>query len=643
MSTPVGIIKRFVEVLTTTSNTGETAVDDALKQFGINSYSAFKQTFSDAYNNSGLSDQDFLEQVCGVRLNNEDTGAITGYDAGGSTTKTSESIIPESTIAQSLTDDEYESFTKGGLTFNVTYRSFGMLGFGSEVERLIVRGLYNWWVPEALDLIQESLGLNFTDGRASVNTINISFTYQDEAHNSLSEFYPVGLTISNDLGRPATVDMTINIYLLRNLTSDNLSGTFSQSYSEDQKALDYFEDKYFDRYVLNALTELALRANIDYFYDLPTDVQSGLKFIVGGYDDTAMANYYSNAYYYLNGNHDTAKAYTFMRWFAKNYSDGYPGDIIYVNSRDDANGNTGNDEFIITANAEQNITVSTNGGADIINGRSTADNLTVVQPSDSTDKVTIVAGRGNDTITVGDGTDVISYSVGDGNDTIFGFNASVDELNLGSDSYSTQRVGTDLVVNVGSGSLTLENVTTNDVSISTMPTGMSKSGTTINVSSTYNGGVWLTGFDIINWTECYADSTAIEVNASSDTQSDRVIVGNTQGNVLRAGYNGAWMWGWAGNDTLYGGGGSDMYWFGKGEGSDVIENCDASDIVNLWSINLSDITSIETDSDNNFSIGISDGNTLKVNTSGTSTTFQLADAGRWRYDHNGRQFSYVQS
>lgn len=622
-------------MLTTTSNTGETAVDDALKQFGINSYSAFKQSFSDAYNNSGLSDKDFLEQMCGVRRSNTDTGAITGSDAGGSTTKTAESIIPERTIAQSLTDDDYNSFTKNGLTFNVDYGG----SWNIDIKRLIVRGLYNWWVPEALDLINKSLGINFTDGRASVNTINLSFTYEDEAHNALPEFYPVGLTISNDLGRPSTVNMTINTYLLRNLTSDDLNGAFSHSYSEDQSALNYFEDKYFDRYVLNALTELALRANIDYFYDLPTDVQSGLKFIVGGYDDTAISDSY-----YLSGNrYSTAEAYTFMRRFAKNYSDGYPGDIIYVNSGDDANGNTGNDEFIITANAEQNITVNTNGGADIINGRSTSDNLTVVQPSSSSDKVTVVAGRGNDTITVGNGKDVISYTVGDGKDVVYGFNASVDELSLGSDSYSTQRVGTDLVVNVGSGSLTLENVTSNDVTINTMPTGMSKSGTTINVRSTYNGGVWLTGFDIINWTECYADSTAIEVNASSDTQSDRVIVGNTQGNVLRAGYNGAWIWGWEGNDTLYGGDGSDMYWFGKGEGSDVIENCDASDIVNLWSINLSDITSIETDSDNNFSFSFNDGNTLKVNTSGTSTTFQLTEGHRWRYDHNSRQFSYVQS
>ena len=34
-----------------------------------------------------------------------------------------------------------------------------------------MRALYNWRIPEALDLINESLGINFTDGRASINEI----------------------------------------------------------------------------------------------------------------------------------------------------------------------------------------------------------------------------------------------------------------------------------------------------------------------------------------------------------------------------------------------------------------------------------------------------------------------------------------
>ena len=86
-----------------------------------------------------------------------------------------------------------------------------------------------------------------------------------------------------------------------------------------------------------------------------------------------------------------------------------------------------------------------------------------------------------------------------------------------------------------------------------------------------------------------------------------------------------------------------MFWFGKGEGSDVIDDCNDNDLVNLWSINLSDVMSFDVDDNDNISVGFSDGNRLKVNTTGSSTTFQLADVGRWKLDHGSRSFSYVPS
>ena len=37
----------------------------------------------------------FLKEFCGINLDNTDTGAITGSDAGGSTTKIAKSVVPE--------------------------------------------------------------------------------------------------------------------------------------------------------------------------------------------------------------------------------------------------------------------------------------------------------------------------------------------------------------------------------------------------------------------------------------------------------------------------------------------------------------------------------------------------------------------
>ncbi|MBQ6005902.1 MAG: hypothetical protein IJT57_04765, partial [Selenomonadaceae bacterium] len=122
MSTPIEVLKKFVNVLVTTSKQGTEAADEAFKSVGAGTYSAFKSAFSAAQ--KGYSNQDFLEQVCGIRLNNKDTGAITGSDAGYSrTAKTAESIVPETAAAVELTDAQYNSFTKNGLTVNVTYNT----------------------------------------------------------------------------------------------------------------------------------------------------------------------------------------------------------------------------------------------------------------------------------------------------------------------------------------------------------------------------------------------------------------------------------------------------------------------------------------------------------------------------------------
>ena len=120
MASQVDVIKKFVQGLIDAGKnnlTGMAAVDYAIKSLGINginSYSSLKVNFR----KSALeydSDQKFLENKCGIRLNNTDIGAITGSDAGGSVTKTAASIIPESSAEETLNNSQYKSFTKNGL------------------------------------------------------------------------------------------------------------------------------------------------------------------------------------------------------------------------------------------------------------------------------------------------------------------------------------------------------------------------------------------------------------------------------------------------------------------------------------------------------------------------------------------------
>ena len=90
---PKDIIKRFMTSLTTTSKKGTAALDEAIQAAtGVSTLTASKfidQLVADARNNDN-----FLEECCGIILNNSDTGALIGWDTGmGSEPKTEQNIV----------------------------------------------------------------------------------------------------------------------------------------------------------------------------------------------------------------------------------------------------------------------------------------------------------------------------------------------------------------------------------------------------------------------------------------------------------------------------------------------------------------------------------------------------------------------
>ena len=265
-------------------------------------------------------------------------------------------------------------------------------------------------------------------------------------------------------------------------------------------------------------------------------------------------------------------------------------------------------------NYGDNSTVRAGGGNDVI--------ISIGE------EVIVDGGAGDDSIDIDGYANIVDFAADGGSDVVYGFGEddSIDITDYG--AYSTVGDGDDVLVKRGDATMRLIGMSGKALNVSggdyvedsgggsndgnDLPTGLTKFDQTIEVSSEYDGGVWLTGFDILNWRECYADASAIEVNATSG----RVIVGNEQSNMLRAGVNGAWLWGYLGDDTLVGGAGEDMFWFGKGEGDDVIDGCDDDDLINLWSVSLMEIASFDVDDDNNISVGITDGGSIKINTTG---------------------------
>ncbi len=581
MSTPVGIIKKLVDSLTKTTKTGTEAVDEALKNFGISGgYSAFLREFEGA--KSDLSQQDFLEQKCGVRLNNKDTGAITGSDAGGKTTKTVDTIIPETAAAKELTDDEYNSFTKNGLTVNIQYVTNNSPGenFGYDGEnylakqKLVVKNLYNWWLPEALDLINESLGINFTDGRASVNEIDIKFVnggfYDSSGYSNLMR-----LDTSYDVGRVSALTLNIDASKLYTLADTDKNGDVNSYYANSlysRFSNNYYQyTNYLDRLFLQAFTEMALDANLYYPEKLPSDIPMGLWQIVGGYDDSSTTDY-AHFYYGLAYN------YAVFRYFAKNYSDGTPDDelpegLSYNSSRSILTASTAFtgtdidladfDPLVKTVDAsalKTGVNITGNESANSLKGGSGADTLN--------------GSTGNDTLTGGGGNDVFIYEAG--NDVITDY-ASGDKISLGADISNSSVKGSDVVFIVGRNTLTVKDgadktlnlIDSYGDSFTTIIGGGSSDELTLDNSSA---------------SPVTLDSGVKIADASSRTKAIK-ITGNTAANTIIGGTAADTLYGGAGNDSLYGGNGNDKL-FGDagndtlngGSGNDTLTGGNGNDV-----------------------------------------------------------------
>lgn len=106
------VIKKFMAALNDSN-----ALNDAIKSSTIFSSAddAINKMIRDCKN--AKSGDEFLKKYCGINLDNDDTGAITGFDAGSSSTqKDASAIVPEVGSLENFTGNE---FTTNGLTIRL--------------------------------------------------------------------------------------------------------------------------------------------------------------------------------------------------------------------------------------------------------------------------------------------------------------------------------------------------------------------------------------------------------------------------------------------------------------------------------------------------------------------------------------------
>lgn len=180
---------------------------------------------------------------------------------------------------------------------------------------------------------------------------------------------------------------------------------------------------------------------------------------------------------------------------------------------------------------------------------------------------TCVGGTGNDTISIGVGDCTIKYNNGDGNDIIMGYYANDDNYNTIqiNGSYTTMVSGDDVIINVGTGSMTLKDandfVFSDNLNIVTVE-GDNEDDTMPSISKI----VKLTNETISPYT---ADSAIVTIDGSARTKAIN-ITANLNDNIIIGGSK---------NDTFTGGAGNDT--FVSGTGKDVVTDYSDGDIISL--------------------------------------------------------------
>ena len=143
------------------------------------------------------------------------------------------------------------------------------------------------------------------------------------------------------------------------------------------------------------------------------------------------------------------------------------------------------------------------------------------------------------------------------------------------------------------------------------------------------------------WAENISDVFIVDAIDAADNSNDLILAGNSVSNIIYDGSGNSSLWGGSSNidDTLIGGAGAEMFWYGKYEGYDVVSNANSSDIVNLYDASLSEITEANV-SEGQVVLRFNTGTALVVNDNDQITpTFQLNDGSRYKYDRYIEQWT----
>ena len=311
----------------------------AVENYGATTYNASKE---------------FLKSVCGIDLDNLDTGAIIGSDAGGAE-KTADSIVPESgtidpvgtattstingltlywersdeEMQTRMQDQKYLGKDANGNDIIETVPTWWYNGGGDVVQQTAIADRLNtWWAGEGLNLIEESYGLNFEG--ATVKDIDVRF-YNDDKYDSttLAKVRSTYKNSGSNIGETYELRLQINMKYFNSIdfsNGDNVNGDPGGN-----------SNYYLDRVLAHEFTHAVMAANITGFAYLPDCLKEGLAELVHGIDDVrtskikqlglaAKSNTLLGVLSDMSNNNGVSEdyyagGYMLMRYFAKQVAD----------------------------------------------------------------------------------------------------------------------------------------------------------------------------------------------------------------------------------------------------------------------------------------------------------------------------------
>ena len=216
-------------------------------------------------------------------------------------------------------------------------------------------------------------------------------------------------------------------------------------------------------------------------------------------------------------------------------------------------------------------------------------------------KVTLNAGAGNDYIQNYNKETTFIYANGDGNDIIYGF-GDTDTLSIVGGSYTTQTSGNNILVKVGSGTITLSGARGKSLHIIKTQSTDGGTSATNKISTTSGGskGVTLKNWDSFhtftgtdNNDSIFSDynytfktsNVTIKAGAGNDTirnYADKTTIDAGSGNdyIYNSGYN-VTINGGTGNDTVLLGRNYNLIQYANGDGNDSIKNFASTDTLSI--------------------------------------------------------------